>query len=72
MSMNPARTLASAVPGHAWRGCWIYFVAPVVGMLLASQVHVLQAGTRRAGCAKLVHALPCIFCGGRRPPTPAG
>ena len=43
---------------------WIYFVAPLAGMLLASEVHVRIARSKRAGCAKLAHALPCIFCGG--------
>lgn len=67
MSMNPARTLASAVPGHAWQGLWIYFLAPLAGMLLASEVHVRLARSRRAGCAKLAHSFPCIFCGGDQP-----
>jgi len=67
MSMNPARTLASAVPGHAWQGLWIYFLAPLTGMLLASEVHVRLARGKRAGCAKLVHTFPCIFCGAERP-----
>lgn len=68
MSMNPARTLASAIPVANWRGLWIYFTAPPLGMLLAAELH-LQALVRRrklpAGCAKLNHRLPCIFCGGR-------
>ncbi|MES1164148.1 MAG: aquaporin [Verrucomicrobiota bacterium] len=63
MSMNPARTFASAIPGHIWKGIWIYFVAPVAGMLLASETHVRLVRTRRAGCAKLSHTFPCIFCG---------
>src|SRR5262249_49118850 len=28
MSMNPARSLASAIPAGAWGPLWIYFVAP--------------------------------------------
>jgi aquaporin Z len=64
MSMNPARTLASAIPGHAWQGLWIYFCAPLAGMLLASEAHLRLTRNARAGCAKLAHALPCIFCGG--------
>ncbi|HVT08587.1 MAG TPA: aquaporin, partial [Polyangia bacterium] len=66
MSMNPARTLASAVPARTWQALWIYFVAPVAGMLLASEAHVRLARTRRAGCAKLAHSFPCIFCGTER------
>jgi aquaporin Z len=65
MSMNPARTLASAIPGHAWQGLWIYFVAPLFGMLVASEVHVRLIPNERAGCAKLAHSFPCIFCGGQ-------
>jgi len=64
MSMNPARTLASALPLRQWSGLWIYFTAPLVGMLLASEAHVRLVRSKRAGCAKVVHSLPCIFCGG--------
>lgn len=64
MSMNPARTLASALPLGDWTGLWIYFTAPLFGMLLASEAHVRLARSKRAGCAKLAHSFPCIFCGG--------
>jgi aquaporin Z len=37
MSMNPARTLASALPARFWHDLWIYFTAPVAGMLTAAQ-----------------------------------
>lgn len=33
MSMNPARTFGSAVEGNIWTGWWIYFTAPLLGML---------------------------------------
>jgi aquaporin Z len=46
------------------RALWIYFAAPLAGMLLAAEVHVRLARSKRAGCAKVVHSLPCIFCGG--------
>lgn len=32
MSMNPARTFASAVPAHHWTALWVYFTAPLLGM----------------------------------------
>jgi aquaporin Z len=35
--MNPARTLASGIPANSWTGWWIYMIAPVAGMLLASE-----------------------------------
>ena len=39
MSINPARTLASALPSGIWSSIWIYFVAPPVGMLIAGEVY---------------------------------
>src|SRR5262249_46716152 len=33
MSMNPARTFASALLPHLWSSLWIYFTAPLLGML---------------------------------------
>jgi aquaporin Z len=65
MSMNPARTFASAVPAWDWTGLWIYFTAPLVGMLTAAEVYLRTKGSRRVGCAKLHHEnrQRCIFCG---------
>jgi aquaporin Z len=63
MSMNPARSLASAIPARSWRTLWIYFAAPLGGMLLAAEVFVVTR-PRAGGCAKLLHQLPCIFCQG--------
>ena len=64
MSMNPARTLASAIPAMSWKALWIYLVAPPLGMLLAGEAHALLRGSRAEGCAKLHHANDrrCIFC----------
>ena len=63
MSMNPARTLASALPAWIWTHLWIYFLAPPIGMLLAAQVYLLTQGPGRVLCAKLHHDNPtrCIF-----------
>ena len=66
MSMNPARTLGSAVPAHVWTALWIYFIAPPLGMLLAAEVYLRRKGIRRVLCAKLHHQNDkrCIFrCG---------
>jgi len=71
MSMNPARTLASALPAHAWSALWIYFLAPPLGMLAAAEVYLRTGAARRVYCAKLHHhnARRCIFrCEGE--PTP--
>jgi aquaporin Z len=62
MSMNPARTLASAIPAGNWQGLWIYFTAPFLGMLAGSEAHVRLVRSKRDGCAKIVHSFPCIFC----------
>lgn len=62
MSMNPARTLGPDVVGQMWRGLWIYFVAPPLGMLTAAEVFVRVRGLHAVRCAKLHHdAGPCIF-----------
>jgi aquaporin Z len=62
MSMNPARTLGPDVIGGIWRGLWIYFVAPPLGMLLAAEVFVRVRGRLAVRCAKLHHdSGPCIF-----------
>jgi aquaporin Z len=63
MSMNPARSFASAAPGALWQDLWIYFAAPLLGMLGGAQIHLLLG--RRAHCAKLDHApgRRCIHCG---------
>lgn len=63
MSMNPARTLASALSGNIWTAIWIYFVAPPIGMLLAAEAYVRCAGAHKIFCAKLHHHnnKRCIF-----------
>jgi aquaporin Z len=68
MSMNPARTLGSAVFARDWTGLWLYFIAPPLGMLLAAEVYVLRRGGGAVFCAKLHHENDrrCIFCETRR------
>ena len=63
MSMNPARTLGSAVPSSTFTALWVYFTAPLAGMLLAARVYLLQCGAHRVFCAKLHHhnSERCIF-----------
>jgi len=62
-SMNPARTLASAVPARVWTGLWIYLWAPLAGMLGAAAIYRTLPGARRIACAKLHHdsGSRCIF-----------
>jgi aquaporin Z len=63
MSMNPARTFASALPAQLWTAWWIYFTAPPLGMLLAAELYLRRHGIHRVFCAKLHHHNDknCIF-----------
>ena len=63
MSMNPARTFGSALLAWDFAGLWIYFTAPLLGMLLASEVYTRRVGVQRVLCAKFHHPAsgPCIF-----------
>ena len=64
MSMNPARTFASALPSNTWTALWIYFTAPILGMFGAAEVYLAWQGISKVGCAKLHHQNKkrCIFC----------
>jgi aquaporin Z len=81
MSMNPARSFASAFLSGNWTGWWVYFTAPPLGMCLASELYVRLRGPAGVRCAKLHHDNPyrCIFCDFRaekraphQPPRRAG
>jgi len=65
MSLNPARTVASALPSGNWTAGWIYFVAPIGGMLLAVEFYRALRKSAQVACAKWNHdpRQRCIFCG---------
>lgn len=65
MSMNPARSFASALPAGQWSGLWIYFVAPVLAMQAAVALHLKLRGEASVKCSKLLHTADqrCIHCG---------
>jgi len=69
MSMNPARTLGSALPSGEWTAFWLYVLAPVAGMTAAAELWRRTLGRDRGGCAKLRHCehVLCIFCGHQPP-----
>jgi len=74
MSMNPARTLAAAIPSGRWDSLWIYCVAPPIGMLAAAAAYMRLGGRGCLQCAKLHHDNDerCIFvCGWRGRPHKA-
>jgi aquaporin Z len=60
-SINPARTVGSAVFAHVWTAEWVYFVAPLLGMFVASEVYVRLNGAESVMCAKL-HPAPSELC----------
>ncbi len=63
-SMNPARTLASAIPADTYTALWIYLTAPFIGMFSGAFLFRLFRG--HAICAKFFHCrhYACIFnCG---------
>jgi len=75
MSINPARSFASAMVAAQWHDLWIYFTAPPLGMAFAAALYRLIPELRKGGCAKLVHApdVRCIHCGHEPgPPRRAG
>jgi len=65
MSINPARTLASAIPSQVWTALWVYLLAPPLGMLAAAELHRWQSHGLLRHCAKLCHdnRTRCIHCG---------
>ena len=60
-SINPARTTASAVFADVWTAIWIYFTAPMLGMLFSAEVYLRWQGQDRILCAKL-HPDPAYEC----------
>ncbi len=63
MSINPARTIGSAVPAGDYQALWVYLVAPVTGMLLATEIylHALKRRTVRSAKLHHDHRTRCIF-----------
>lgn len=74
MSLNPARTFGSALTAGQWKGLWVYFVAPVASMLLATAAFLWM---RRRGLIASAeehekgqrHCLVCDFKEGPRFPV---
>ena len=65
MSMNPARTFASAVFISDWGDLWIYFLVPPIAMLCSAKFFLLlKKADGLVACPKLYHSQrhQCIFC----------
>lgn len=56
MSLNPARTFSSAIVANLWTGWWIYFTAPVLGMLAGTELHRLLGSEHQRLCGKVNHS----------------
>jgi len=54
-SVNPGRSFSSALFAWIWRGIWIYFAAPCLGMLTAAAIYIRWVGPDRVYCAKVFH-----------------
>lgn len=65
MSINPARTFASALPSQIWTAFWIYYFAPTLGMLLAAEVYLRYPKRAKVICGKFCpnSETPCICKG---------
>jgi aquaporin Z len=63
VSLNPARTLSSAIIPGEWTSIWVYFTAPPIAMASAAVAYRSFAGARYVFCAKLHHDNHerCIF-----------
>jgi aquaporin Z len=63
MSLNPARSFGSAVSAGRWAELWIYFTAPVAGMLSAVEAGRRLGHPKHAMCGKLSHSRsdPSVF-----------
>jgi aquaporin Z len=59
-SVNPARSFSSAIFAWIWRGIWVYFAAPVLGMLAAAHLYIRIEGRQNVYCAKVFHDLKSI------------
>lgn len=60
-SINPARTTGSAVFANVWTAVWLYFVAPLLGMMTSAEIYLRVYGTESVLCAKL-HPDPNYPC----------
>ena len=62
-SIDPARTTGSAVFANIWTAEWLYFAAPLLGMLISAEIYLQKYGADRILCAKLHpdRRYPCPF-----------
>jgi aquaporin Z len=63
MSINPARTFASALPANIWTDFWLYYFGPSLGMLFAAEIYIRYFKTSKTICGKLCpnQEKKCLF-----------
>ena len=62
MSINPARTFASALPASIWTDFWLYYFVPPLGMLTAAEIYLRQFTKPKVICSKFCpnDETPCL------------
>ena len=53
MSINPARTVSSALSANVWTGWWICFVGPIAGMSLAGWLYRVRYRRKHGECRSM-------------------
>ncbi|MFN2454486.1 MAG: MIP/aquaporin family protein [Pyrinomonadaceae bacterium] len=63
MSLNPARSFGSAFAAGHYMDLWVYFVAPMLSMLLAAELYLRLRDDRRVAAIMLRHRHNpvCVF-----------
>ena len=59
MSINPARTLGSAIPALRFDALWLYFLAPITGMLSAAILYKKTIGSKKFECSMGANNINC-------------
>lgn len=65
MSINPARSFASALPAQEWQSFWIYYLSPPLAMLAAAELYLARFNRHKKSiCCKLCPNADqaCISC----------
>ena len=71
-SMNPARSLGPAVVGGVWDAHWVYWLAPITGMVVAANCYEALRGVKSPTSESMISELhPATGVEGPIDPLPA-